>query len=353
MWTKLLQGALGIVALMAAAGASARGQASYPASNDLPNPYKTVQDWAKLPDGRKWGGSSGVAISPEGNIWTYERCGGTTCVNSNVDPILEFDPSGKLLKSFGAGMFVFPHGLKVDKDGNVWVTDGVGGTTVPDEVGKHGKGHQVFKFSPDGKVLMVLGKAGVSGDGPDTFNRPSAVAIAPNGDIFVGDGHRSPAGSVTNSRIVKFTKDGKFIKAWGLVNGVPGTEGPHDLAFDSKGRLFVADRSNSRIQIFDQDGKFLMDWKQFGRPSGIYIDKDDKMYVADSESTDEKTFENNPGVKRGIRVGSAKDGKVIAFIPDPMPGGTTSGAEGIAADRQGNIYGAEVTLMDVKKYVKN
>jgi sugar lactone lactonase YvrE len=233
------------------------------------------------------------------------------------------------------------------------VTDGVGGGATNDDVGKHGKGHQVFKFSPDGKVLMTLGKAGVPGNTPDTFNRPSAVVVAPNGDIFVADGHNSPPGSPINSRVVKFSKDGKFIKEWGKLGSAPGEfNAPHALAFDSKGRLFVGDRSNNRIQIFDQDGKFIAEWKQFGRPSGIFIDKDDTMYVADSESNDEPGYGYNPGCKRGIRIGSAKDGKVTAFIPDADPKGASSAAEGVAVGRHGGIYGAEVGPMDLKKYVK-
>jgi streptogramin lyase len=239
-------------------------------------------------------------------------------------------------------MFVCPHGLHLDRDGNVWVTDGRG---------KGGKGHQVFKLSPDGKVLMTLGKAGVTGDGPDTFNSPSDALVAPNGDIFVADGH----GGDTNARIVKFAKDGTFIKAWGKKGAGPGEFNvPHRLAMDSSGRLFLADRSNSRIQIFDQDGKFLAEWKQFGRPSGVFIDKNDMIYVADSESNNAQ----NPGFKRGLRIGSAKDGKVTAFIPDPEPvkegtgPGTGSAAEGVAADAAGNVYGAEVDARKLMRYVK-
>jgi sugar lactone lactonase YvrE len=254
-------------------------------------------------------------------------------------PILEFDSSGKLVKSFGAGLFVVPHGIFIDRDGNVWATDSQGGD---------GKGHQVFKFGADGKVLMTLGKAGVAGDGPDTFNRPSAVAVASNGDIFVGDGH----GGDSNARIVKFSKDGKFIKTWGKKGSAPGElSTPHSLAFDSKGRLFVADRENHRIQIFNQDGEYLDQWKQFGAASGIFIDKNDVIYVADNESNSTR----NPGFKRGIRVGSAKDGSMTAFIPDPEPDPdhTDSGAaEGVGADAHGNIYGAEVVRKTVMKYVK-
>jgi DNA-binding beta-propeller fold protein YncE len=159
-----------------------------------------------------------------------------------------------------------------------------------------------------------------------------------------------------NARVLKFSKDGTFIKQWGGHGSGPGQfEMPHSLAFDSQGRLFVADRGNNRIQIFDQDGKFLDQWMQFGRPSGIFIDKNDVIYVADSESRDRDGYGHNPGWKRGMRVGSAKDGSVTAFIPDPEPNAenlATSAAEGVAADAAGNIYGAEVGPKGVKKYVK-
>jgi sugar lactone lactonase YvrE len=310
--------------------------------NSQPNPYRTVEHWFQLPDGRTMGSTSAVFVAASGHIWVAERCGANSCAGSKLAPVLEFDPTGKLLKSWGEGMFVFPHGILIEKDGTIWITDGQGA---------NGKGQQVFKLSPDGKILMTLGKAGVAGDGPDTFDQPNAVAIAPNGDIFVSDGHNAGRG---NARVVKFSKDGTFIKQWGGHGSGPGQfEVPHTLAFDSKGRLFVGDRANNRIQIFDQDGKFLDEWKQFSRPSGIYIDKNDVMYVTDSESTDRDGYGHNPGWKRGIRVGSAKDGAVTAFIPDPSPGtAITSAAEGVAVDAQGTIYGAEVGPKDVKKYVK-
>jgi len=310
-------------------------------SSSQPNPYQTVENWAKLPEGRSWGSTSAVEIDPDGkSVWVAERCGANSCADSTLPVVLKFDESGKLLASFGAGMFVFPHGIHVDKAGNVWVTDARG---------KDGKGHQVIKFSPDGKVLLSLGKPGVGAEGPDTFNQPADVVVAPNGDIFVADGHDDEG---VNGRIVKFSKDGTFIKTWGTRGSAPGEfVAPHGLAFDSKGRLFVADRANNRIQIFDQDGKFLEEWKQFSRLSGIYIDKNDVLYGADSESNSKR----NPGWKRGIRVGSAKDGSVTAFIPDPEPdpdNSGTSGSEGVAADAQGNIYGAEVGPKALKRYVK-
>jgi streptogramin lyase len=307
--------------------------------NSQPNPYRTIDHWGKLPNGRTWGSTAGIDIDSHDHVWVAERCGANSCAGSKLDPVLEFDAEGNLLKSFGAGMFVFPHGIGVDKDGNVWVTDGQG---------KDGKGHQVIKFSPDGKVLMKLGKAGVAGAGPDTFNQPSDVIVAPNGDIFVADGH----GEDSNARIVKFNKDGKFIKTWGKKGTGPGEfDTPHALAFDSKGRLFVGDRNNNRIQVFDQDGNFIEQWAQFSRPSGLFIDKHDTIFVADSESG--SVTKSHPGWKRGIRVGSVKTGQVSLFIPDPVENAPdTSAAEGVASDSQGNIYGAEVGPKDVKKYVK-
>ena len=331
------------IAVMAMFGSRAYIQAdSHP--NSAPNPYRAVEGWGKpLPDGRQWGSTNALTVDSKGNVWVAERCGGNSCADSTLDPILEFDSSGKLLKSFGAGMFVVPHGVFVDKNGNVWATD---------NSGKDGKGQQVIEFSPDGKVLMRLGKAGVAGDGPDTFNQPDGVAIAANGDIFVADGHTAGTG---NARIVKFSKDGKFIKQWGEHGSGPGQfEVPHSIAMDSKGRIFVADRGNKRIQIFDQDGKFLDQWTQFGVPSGVFIDRNDVLYVADSmsESDDPKRPSYNPGFEQGIRIGSAKDAKVTAFIPIPPPPGVpTNAPEGVAADAKGNVYGADVVLKDVRKYV--
>ena len=335
-----------MMAVAALATASALAEAP---PNSQPNPFRTVENWFKLPAGRMWGSTSAVDVDRDGtSIWVAERCGANTCAGKMDPPILKFDQSGTLVKSFGGGMFVFPHGIAVDKDGNIWVTDGQG---------RDGKGHQVFKFSPDGEVLMTLGKAGVAGDGPDTFNQPDDVAIAPNGDIFVSDGHTPAMG---NARVMKFAKDGKFIKQWGKHGSGPGEfEVPHALAFDSRGRLFVGDRANNRIQIFDQDGNFIDQWKQFSRPSGVYIDNHDVIYVTDSESTDKPGYGYNPGWRRGIRVGSAKDGSVAAFIPDPLSPTAdgklpaTSAAEGVATDAAGNVYGAEVGPKTLKNMQRN
>jgi sugar lactone lactonase YvrE len=208
------------------------------------------------------------------------------------------------------------------------------------------KGHQVFKFSPEGKLLMTLGEPG-GGVDPKYFFQPNDVIVARNGDIFVSQGHGQG-----KSEILKFSKDGKLIKRWGQTGSGRGEfDQPHSLAFDSRGRLFVGDRNNNRIQILDQDGNVLDEWAQFSRPSGVFIDKADNLYVADSESG--SVARNHPGWKRGIRIGNVKDGKVVAFIPDPDEAATgTSAAEGVAADAQGNVYGAEVGPRTLKRYAK-
>jgi DNA-binding beta-propeller fold protein YncE len=309
-------------------------------SNSAPNPYRLEDGWAMHGMGRNFGSTPGLALDRDGkSMWVFDRCGGNSCEGSNIDPITKYDASGKVVTSFGAKMFNRPHGVYADSEGNVWVTDGVG---TPPKDGKPGKGHTVFKLSPEGKVLMVLGTPGVPGTDGTHFNAPSDVLIAPNGDIFVADGH----GEKTNARIVKFDKSGKFIKAWGKEGTGPSEfNEPHGLALDSAGRLFVADRANNRIQIFDQEGKFLAEWKQFGRPSGIAIDKNDMIYVADSQSGDKE----NPGFKQGIRVGSAKDGKVIAYIPETKDLGSL---EATAVDDAGNVYAGYTGAMNLKRFAK-
>lgn len=306
------------------------------------HPWRPIYQWGELPEGREWGSTSAVYPGIDGTLWVGERCGQNSCLErDDVDPVLQFDKDGRLLQSFGAGLITWPHGIHVDFDGNVWVTDARGDDT---------RGHQVIKFSSDGEVLMRLGKAGMAGAGNDVFDQPSDVLVAPNGDIFVADGH----GTGGNNRIVKFSADGRFIKTWGSTGAEAGEfRDPHALAMDSRGRLFVGDRGNSRVQIFDQDGNWLATWTQFGRPSGLFIDKNDILYSADSES--HASWSGNWGWKRGIRIGSVRDGWVTAFIPDPgqpdpHAAGTTA-AEGIAVDDEGNLYGAEVGPRQMVKYV--
>jgi sugar lactone lactonase YvrE len=327
--------AVGLAGCLSVAGAAV-GQ------NHAPNPYGVVAGWAADPPGRAWGATSAVypARDGSGNLWVAERCGANLCTDKpDLDPILLYSPEGKVLRSFGKGLILWPHGIHVDPDNNVWVTDARGGD---------GRGHQIHKFDANGKLLMSLGVAGVGGLGETIFNQPSDILVAPDGSLFVVDGH----GAGGNNRVVKLGPDGTFIKEWGSTGSEAGEfRDPHALAMDSQGRLFVGDRGNSRIQIFDQEGQHLATWYQFGRPSGVFIDANDVLYVADSESNARR----NPGFKRGIRIGSAKDGFVTAFIPDPEPDQDSSGtsaAEGVAADAAGNVYGAEVGPRQLVKYQK-
>lgn len=312
------------------------------------SPYLAYPGWGDLPDGREWGATSAIYPANDGrHMWVAERCGANLCVGSDVDPVLLFDLEGNLVRSFGAGLIAWPHGIFVDADDNVWIADAVGYAPVPD-----GWGHVVYKFSPEGELLMTLGRKGVAGAGKDTFRKPNDVVVAPDGTIFVADGHGSGPDAPANNRIVKFAPDGTYLMEFGMPGGDDGElDEPHAIAMDSKGRLFVGDRANSRVQIFDQDGNHLDTWTQFGRPSGLYIDADDILYVADSESNARR----NAGWKRGIRIGSVEDGFVDAFIPDPEPNqdeSGTSGAEGVAVDAEGNVYGAEVGPRQVVKYVR-
>ncbi len=287
------------VALVALAAAPARTADS----------YEKVEGWAKLPAGMEWGQVISVDMAPDGTIWAFHRA---------EPPILRFDADGNLIQSFGEGLFVRPHGFHIDRDGFIWATD---------QLGRDGRGHQVFKFNQDGEVLLTLGTKGIGGEGPDTFNGPTDVAIGANGDIFVTDGH-------FNNRVVKFSEDGSFIQAWGSKGTAPGQfDLPHTIAIDSQGRVFVGDRSNARIQIFDQNGTFLEQWDQFGRVSGILITPDDTIYVADYQQ------------HQALLIGSTKDGSIHTRIESVI-------AEGIAIDRMGNVYAAEVAGRVLTKFEK-
>jgi hypothetical protein len=285
------------------------------------SPYRLVEGWAQLPNGvEAWGQTIGVDLDSEGNLWVFHRCFAENCNGGREDvaPVLKYDPSGRLLDSWGEGLFNWPHGFFIDADDNLWMSDarGVGG-----------KGHQVMKFTPDGTLLMTLGTAGVAGDGENTFDGPADVAVAPNGDIFVVDGHG-------NNRVVKFNTSGEFIMSWGEAGTGPGQfNEPHSLAFDSRGRLFVGDRVNERIQVFDQNGRFLAEWTGI-MASGMDITEDDVIYVADYQ------------LRLGIVIANASDFSEIGFIENAMP-------EGVTVDRMGNVYAGEVLPRNLKKFVRD
>jgi hypothetical protein len=356
----------GAVAVLFAAAAQSQQTTQPFKPTTLPNPYRLAEGWPTLPvsmNGGQWGEVIRVHVHRDGHIWVFHRCfntvppGHATCVGrgDTNPPILEFDPSGRLLQSFGVGLFAYPHGFTVDADGNLWTSDvndeatilGLSAKTPDGAI----KGQEVLKLSPTGKVLMTLGKMGISGNGPDTFDRPTGIAVAPNGDIFVSDGHHP--NKHENARVMKFARDGSFIKAWGQKGAAPGEfDEPHDIFIGgSQQRVYVADRRNKRIQVFDQDGNFLAAWTQFGVPSSVFVGKDDTIYVGASfpDATAKK------GEVRGITIGSAKDGALKAFIPDPsdldkVDVGTS--ASGIAADEAGTIYAADVGTHGLRKYLK-
>jgi sugar lactone lactonase YvrE len=320
--------AAGFALLATATFTSSWAQMASPDPHKLPDPFQAPQrQWARLADGKPWGTTAGIEIGPHGEIWAIDRCGDGSCDGSAMAAVHQLDPkTGRPLRSIGQGLFAMPHGLHVDKDGNVWVTDAA--------VAKKGgapKGEQVIKMSPDGKVLMALGTAGVSGGGPTHFHDPGDVITAPDGDIFVADGHGTVAMDLppdTITRIIKFTPDGKFIKSWGsLGSGKSQFRNPHALAFDSQGRLLVADRVNGRIQVFDQNGKWLTEYRQFNHPSGLYMAPHDVLYASDYNSDGQK----------GVYIGSARTGTLRAFVPDDQAG------EGVALGPDGTLYEATPT----------
>jgi DNA-binding beta-propeller fold protein YncE len=298
-----------------------------------------------------------VTMDPDGeHVWAVIRCDargfdvtpsrfGNECVDSDLDPVIKFDLDGNVVESFGSGLFIWPHGIDVGPDGSVWVTDAVGSGNIPDG---DQRGHLVFKFSPTGDVLLRLGTPGMAGSDRDSFNSPSDVVVAPNGNVFIADGHNDNG----NNRVMKFTSDGQFIMSWGQTGYAPGEfRALHAIEMDSRGRIFVGDRSNNRVQIFDQEGTHLATWTQFGRPSGIAFDTNGQIFVADSESDNVQ----NPGWEMGIRIGDAETGWVTDFIvyqwgdPSVILG---NGAEFVAVDRDGNIYGGEPVPRNLQKYVR-
>ena len=339
----------------AASAAKGAAVANNITGEGLPNPApKVTRNWGQLPAGRKWGSSAGIDIDPiDGHVWAYERCGAgdfgagapVTCDTNPVDPIFKFDRrTGTVLANFGKGIMQTPHGIHVDRQGNVWIADFAG-----NEAGT--KGHQVHKFSPKGEKLLSLGIAGKPGNADGQFNQPNDVVVGPDGSIYVADGHDGQGMTTSaavaegikrgeTARISKFSPDGKFIKSWGKLGVRHGElRTPHALAFDSKGRLWVTDRGNHRIEIFDQEGNYLESRYSYGRISGIFI-KGETVYAIDSESGPY----NHVNWRNGVRIGPLDEDRITGFIPpfereDRVYQGTAG--EGVAVDADGNVYAAE------------
>ncbi len=332
------------------------GSANLITGENLPNPNPVVtRNWGSLPAGREWGSTAGIDIDPtDGHIWAYERCGAGSfgggvpinCHTNPVDPIFKFNRhTGEVIANFGGGLMMTPHGIHADAEGNVWVTD-----FAANQDGT--KGHQVHKFSADGELLMSLGTPGQAGNDGAHFNQPNDVIVGPDGSIYVSDGH-SGQGMTSNSaveegraagltaRIMKFSPDGTFIKEWGQIGVRHGEfRTPHAMEFDSRGRLWVADRGNHRLEIFDQEGNYLESRYAYGRISGLFITDDDMVYAIDSESSPYSHI----GWRNGVRIGHIDEDRITAFIPpferdDRIYQGTAG--EGVAVDADGTVFAAE------------
>jgi DNA-binding beta-propeller fold protein YncE len=299
-----------ILALLAAA--------ALPASAELksgpPLPHHVVQDWAQLPKGWNFGECSGVAIDRDDNVWVFNR---------GAHPVIQFDKSGKLLQAWTEVPVTAAHGLRVDREGNIWTVDVAA--------------HRVLKFTPGGHLLMMIGQVGGSpgtNDTKDGFNRPTNLAFAPNGDFFVSDGY-------ANSRVVRYNKDGEHITHWGQKGAGDGEFNlVHDVALDSQGRVYVADRNNQRVQIFDQNGKFLGKWTDVGEPWGLdYIARENALYMCDGA--------NNRIVKLNL------DGQILGVLSSyGKVQGKLDFPHSIAVDSTGAIYVAEIKNWRVQKFIK-
>jgi DNA-binding beta-propeller fold protein YncE len=271
--------------------------------------YTLVENWVHFPpEVTRWGMATGVDVDAHDNVYVLHR--------NEAMPIMVFDRHGNFIRAWGKGLFKTTHFLHVDRFGFVWTTD---------------RGDMVaLKFSSEGRLLLTLGKRGVTGDNNshDAFNGMADLAVAKNGDVFIADGEGP------NTRVVKTAKDGTFIKWWGGKGTAPGQfDTPHSIAIDGKGRVYVADRANNRIQIFDQDGRFLNQWTHFGTPWGVSV-RDDKIYVVDG--TDANC----------LYIADLKDGRVVEKIEG------LSNPTAVAVDSTGAIYVGEVNGTNVKKFVK-
>jgi DNA-binding beta-propeller fold protein YncE len=280
--------------------------ADYPAMQ-----YNADAEWPTLPPGWNFGETVGVAVDGKGHVYVFHR---------GKNPIMEFSPDGRLVRSWGEGMFIRAHSIRVDPEGNIWTVDN--------------DTHQVLKMDPSGRVRMVLGRYGTSGETDELFNQPTDVGFGPNGEIYVTDGYG-------NSRVVKFSKQGRYVTAWGK----PGTgegefDAPHAVVVDQQGRVYVGDRENYRVQIFDADGKFLTQWKHVGSPWGLDLQPDGTLFMSDGHN--ERILKLN------------LDGKVLGTFgrKGRMPG-ELGYPHHIGVDSDGNVFAAEIKNQRVQRFSPN
>jgi DNA-binding beta-propeller fold protein YncE len=259
-----------------------------------------------MPDGWKFGRVSAVASDSSGEVYVFQR-------GPKADPIVVFDAKGKYLRSWGKGLFGQAHGMRVDRDGHLWVTDN--------------GDHQVMKFTRTGELLLKLGIRGQAGTDAKTFNKPTDIAFGANGDFYVSDGYG-------NSRVVKFSKDGKYLMDWGKKGSAPGDFNlPHSIAVDSKGLVYVSDRENNRIQIFDPNGKFLREWKHLGATQNLFITPRDEMWmITHRDNIENRTYDTLAG--RIMKVDLAS-GRILGSMESP--------GHWIDVSRSGDIFIGSLT----------
>ena len=299
--SKSVAGIVAVLAVYAAAG--------FAWSSD--DAFRVVAHWPQLPDSYKLGQVSAVAPDGHGEVFVFHR---------GEHPILVFNREGKFLRSFGDGQIARAHGLRFDAKGNVWITD----------VGNH----TVRKFSHDGKLLLTLGQEGKPGETPDQFNQPADVAFGPHGEVYVADGYG-------NSRVVKFSAEGKYIKAWGKKGTQDGEFNlVHVVVVDDQGTVYVGDRENNRIQIFDGDGNFKGKWTEFGAPFGLFLDSHHHRFlVADGRA--HKCVVLDP------------HGKVLeSWGSQGMEPGQFDLPHSVSMDSDGSVYVTEITNQRVQKFVR-
>jgi DNA-binding beta-propeller fold protein YncE len=262
--------------------------------------YRVVPDFFEVSPGAGFGEASGVALNSKGHIFLFQR----------TKPMLaEYDEQGKFVRSIGDGLWDHPHGLRIDTDDNIWTTDD--------------GNHLVLKLNPAGRVLLVLGRKDWGGEATWLFNKPTDVAFGKKGDIFVTDGYG-------NSRVVKFDRDGNFIKTWGKYGTGPGEfDLPHSIVVDKDDRVYVGDRENARIEIFDADGNFLKEWTGIGYPYGLFITPDQHIWMVDG------------GLDRIVELDQS--GKILGSIGEPgRASGQLAWAHFMAVGPDRKIYVAEV-----------
>ena len=272
-------------------------------------PYTVDPNWPRLPAGWNLQETPGVAVDANDHVYVFHR---------GEHPIIELTPDGRVVRSWGEGMFIRPHAIRIDPQGAIWAVDN--------------DTHQVLKMDPSGRVRMVMGRKGQSGEGPDLFNRPTDVAFAEDGSFYVSDGYG-------NSRVAKFSADGRFITAWGRKGDAPGQfDLPHAVVVGPNGLVYVGDRENHRLQVFDADGGFIEQWTEVGSPWGLARSHDGALFIADGH--------NNRILKAGF------DGTVRGQISS---GGKAPGqvdfAHHIAIDSRGNVYVAEIKNWRVQKFL--